>query len=122
MALTDIHVKHLQARNKKFSVSDGRGLLLEVRSNGQKYWIVRVWDNGKEKRKHIGSYPEMSLKEAQSVGAEGSFANKYGERVKVYTIGDVSKEIAKSSAFCERDVRGNQVVMLLKKSQKVFTK
>ncbi len=36
---------------------------------------------------------EMSLKEAQAIGAEGSFANKYGEMVKVYTIGDVSKEI-----------------------------
>lgn len=36
---------------------------------------------------------EMSLKEAQTLGAEGSFANKYGERVKVYTIGDVSMEI-----------------------------
>lgn len=36
---------------------------------------------------------EMSLQEAQTLGAEGSFANKYGERVKVYTIGDVSMEI-----------------------------
>ena len=36
---------------------------------------------------------EMSLKEAQTLGAEGSFANKYGEMVKVYTIGDVSMEI-----------------------------
>ena len=36
---------------------------------------------------------EMSLKEAQDLGAEGSFANKYGEMVKVYTIGDVSMEI-----------------------------
>ncbi len=36
---------------------------------------------------------EMSLKEAQALGAEGSFANKYGERVKVYTMGDVSCEI-----------------------------
>lgn len=36
---------------------------------------------------------EMSLKDAQAIGAEGQFANKYGEMVKVYTIGDVSKEI-----------------------------
>lgn len=36
---------------------------------------------------------EMSLTEAQQIGAEGSFANKYGDVVKVYTIGDVSKEI-----------------------------
>lgn len=36
---------------------------------------------------------EMSLAQAQQIGAEGSFANKYGDVVKVYTIGDVSKEI-----------------------------
>ena len=36
---------------------------------------------------------EMSLDEARTLGAEGSFANKYGERVKVYSIGDVSVEI-----------------------------
>lgn len=39
------------------------------------------------------TFKEMSLTEARELGAEGSFANKYGERVKVYTIGDVSKEI-----------------------------
>ncbi len=39
------------------------------------------------------TYKEMSLTEAREIGAEGSFANKYGERVKVYSIGDVSTEI-----------------------------
>lgn len=70
MALTDIYVKHLQARDKKFSVSDGRGLILEIRPNGQKYWIIRVWIDGKEKRKHIGGYPEMSIKEARLKAVE----------------------------------------------------
>ncbi len=36
---------------------------------------------------------EMSLEEAKNSGAVGVFENKYGEKVKVYTIGDVSKEI-----------------------------
>lgn len=36
---------------------------------------------------------EMSLEEAQKSGATGLFANKYGDKVKVYTIGDFSKEI-----------------------------
>lgn len=35
----------------------------------------------------------MSLDEAKKQGAHGTFNNKYGEEVKVYTIGDVSKEI-----------------------------
>lgn len=36
---------------------------------------------------------EMTLEEAKVSGATGLFANKYGEKVKVYTIGDFSKEI-----------------------------
>lgn len=36
---------------------------------------------------------EMSLDEAKQSGALGLFASRYGKRVKVYTIGDFSKEI-----------------------------
>ena len=36
---------------------------------------------------------EMTLEEAKESGATGLFENKYGEKVKVYTIGDFSKEI-----------------------------
>jgi alanyl-tRNA synthetase len=36
---------------------------------------------------------EMSYDEAKESGAIGLFENKYGDRVKVYTIGDFSKEI-----------------------------
>ncbi len=36
---------------------------------------------------------EMTLQEAKASGATGLFENKYGDKVKVYTIGDFSKEI-----------------------------
>ena len=36
---------------------------------------------------------EMTLDQARASGAKGIFANKYGDKVKVYTIGNVSKEI-----------------------------
>ena len=36
---------------------------------------------------------EMSLEEARDSGAMGLFENKYGEKVKVYSIGEFSKEI-----------------------------
>ena len=35
----------------------------------------------------------MTLEEAEASGATGLFASKYGDKVKVYTIGDFSKEI-----------------------------
>jgi non-canonical purine NTP pyrophosphatase (RdgB/HAM1 family) len=36
---------------------------------------------------------EMSVEEAQKAGAHGTFENKYGEVVNVYTVGNYSKEI-----------------------------
>ena len=36
---------------------------------------------------------EMTYEEAKNSGAIGLFTDKYGEKVKVYTIGDFSKEI-----------------------------
>jgi len=38
-------------------------------------------------------YEEMSIENARNSGAVGVFDSKYGEVVKVYTIGDISKEI-----------------------------
>ncbi len=36
---------------------------------------------------------EMEIDKAKSSGAQGVFNSKYGDRVKVYSIGDFSKEI-----------------------------
>ena len=36
---------------------------------------------------------EMSYEDAKKSGAIGLFTDKYGDKVKVYTIGDFSKEI-----------------------------
>ena len=36
---------------------------------------------------------EMTVEEAKKAGATGLFENKYGDKVKVYSIGDFSKEI-----------------------------
>ena len=39
------------------------------------------------------SWQELSLDEARELGAIGLFGERYGERVKVYTIGNASREI-----------------------------
>lgn len=39
------------------------------------------------------SYEEMTVDEAKVAGATGVFDSKYGDKVRVYTIGDFSKEI-----------------------------
>ena len=49
--------------------------------------------NEKIKEDLIVVCEEMSLEEAKKTGATGLFEEKYGEKVKVYSIGDFSKEI-----------------------------
>jgi Alanyl-tRNA synthetase len=44
-------------------------------------------------RKIPVSCEEISLEEAKNTGAMGVFDSKYGEKVKVYTAGDFSREI-----------------------------
>ena len=39
------------------------------------------------------SFEEMPIEKAREIGAMGIFDSKYGEMVKVYTVGDFSKEI-----------------------------
>lgn len=57
--------------------------------------LKRVEDivNEQIQRDLVVTCEEMSLEEAQKSGATGLFVNKYGDKVKVYTIGDFSKEI-----------------------------
>ena len=59
---------------------------------------------------------EMSLEEAQAAGATGLFAAKYGDKVKVYTIGDFSKEIC-GGPHVERT--GNMGTFKIKKEEAV---
>ena len=44
-------------------------------------------------RKIDVTWQEMTLEEAREFGAHGIFDSKYGEKVKVYIIGDVDKQI-----------------------------
>ena len=49
--------------------------------------------NEQIKRDLVVTCEEMTLEEAKASGATGLFVNKYGDKVKVYSIGDFSKEI-----------------------------
>ena len=83
----------MKPENKKYSVSDGRGLIIEVRPNGAKYWVIRYWVDRKEKRKHIGSYPEISLKEARVKAVEERAKTFIPETpLKIIAFGEIAEE------------------------------
>ncbi|MDR2176020.1 MAG: Arm DNA-binding domain-containing protein [Synergistaceae bacterium] len=65
MALAELICKQARAEEKTCTMADGRGLMPEIRPNGGKYWIVRYWVAGKEKRTSLGKFPDISVREAR---------------------------------------------------------
>jgi hypothetical protein len=65
MPLDPMLIYSLQPKAAAFKVTDERGLYLEVRPNGAKYWRFRFRWAGKQNTISCGVYPETSLNEAR---------------------------------------------------------
>jgi alanyl-tRNA synthetase len=66
---------------------------------------VEIWVNDKIAQKMDVIMTEMNLDEAKKSGAEGEFASKYGDKVKVYTVGSSSTG-SESRDFVSREICG----------------
>jgi integrase len=64
--LTELGVKRAQEGRHV----DGDGLMLVVRASGKKSWLLRYQMNGVRRDMGLGSYPEVSLKEARQRTAD----------------------------------------------------
>lgn len=65
MALNNLKCQNAKPGDKKYKLFDGKGLYLEVRPNGAKYWRLKYRFLGKEKLLALGVFPETSLCEAR---------------------------------------------------------
>lgn len=65
MALTDTAVRQAKPADKDYSLTDGQGLSLFVSKRGGKSWHFRFMWAGKQNRISLGTYPEISLKDAR---------------------------------------------------------
>jgi hypothetical protein len=63
--LTDTGIKKAKSKDKRYMLTDGEGLYLEIMPSGKKYWRLRYWIDKKEYKKSLGPYPTVSLKEAR---------------------------------------------------------
>lgn len=70
MPLTDIAVRSAKPADKDYKLADEKGLFLLVGKSGSKLWRLKYRFDGKEKKLSIGTYPEVSLKEARNRAAE----------------------------------------------------
>ena len=64
-SLTANKIKSAKPKSKKYKLSDGGGLFLQVNANGSKLWRLKYRFNGKEKEYAIGIYPDISLAKAR---------------------------------------------------------
>lgn len=65
MALTDTNVRNAKPKAKAYSLTDERGLSILIRPTGGKWWRFRYRFEGTEKMLSLGTYPDVSLKEAR---------------------------------------------------------
>ena len=64
--LSELDVKSAKPAAKDYTLFDGGGLMLMVKTSGGKLWRFKYRFDGKEKRMAMGIYPEVSLKNARS--------------------------------------------------------
>ena len=70
MALTDLKVKKLVPRDKRYEVLDGKGLSIRVMPTGSKSWVFRYMIDGRARRMTLGAYPTLSLSEVRELHAK----------------------------------------------------
>lgn len=64
--LTDTTCKNAKPEDKPYRKADEKGVYLDVRPNGSKYFRLKYRFGGKEKLLALGVYPETSLAQARA--------------------------------------------------------
>lgn len=65
MALTDTTIKNAKPKPTQYKLYDEKGLFVIVRPTGGRLWRLKYRYQGKEQQLSLGTYPEVSLKEAR---------------------------------------------------------
>jgi integrase len=66
MSLSALDVRNAKPKDKPYKLSDEKGMHLEVRPNGSRYWRLQYRHLGKQKVLALGVYPEVSLAQARA--------------------------------------------------------
>jgi hypothetical protein len=78
MALTETALKAIKPKEKPYTVSDERGLYIEVFPTGGMIWRFRYQLNGKTEKITLGKYPALTLKNARIKRDEAAQAGAMG--------------------------------------------
>ncbi len=103
MSLSDLKIRNLKPKDKKYKVSDYAGLYLLIMPNGSKYFKYDYSFDGVRKTYSLGVYPNISLKNAREElinvkqtlhkGINPNIAKKIGRYTsKANTLQEVAEE------------------------------
>jgi len=110
--LSALEIKSAKPKDKKYKLSDGRGLFLQVNSNGSKLWRLKYRFNGKEKEYAIGTYPDITLSDAR----------KYREKLRNQIANNIDpNEIKKKDKEEIRQIKVKETNSFYKISQNWLT-
>ena len=70
MSLTDTRLRSLKPKAKPYKVADSHGLYIEVTPSGGKHWRFRYRIGKVQKKVSLGSYPDISLKDARDLALQ----------------------------------------------------
>jgi integrase len=65
LALTATQIKTAKPRDKRYRLTDGGGLVLDVSPSGRKVWRLRYQRAGKDAVASLGDYPTLTLLDAR---------------------------------------------------------
>jgi len=68
--LTDVKIRKLETRDRRYEIHDGSGLYFEVMPSGRKFWRIRMTIGKQVYRRSLSEYPGVSRKEARRVRDE----------------------------------------------------
>lgn len=102
MALSDVSVRQVKPKAKSFTLKDFDGLYLFVAPTGCKSWHFRYQFNGKGVRISLGTYPELSLREARQLRDDARTLVAKGidpRKARALSIEDADDGVCESISF-----------------------
>jgi integrase len=99
MPLTVRTIEAAKPKATRFRLSDGGGLLLEVRPGGSKGWICRTTVDGRRRDVGLGVWPDVSLADARAK------AREVRQQARAGLDPVEQREMARSAARAEREGR-----------------
>ncbi|MBB2931272.1 tyrosine-type recombinase/integrase [Paraburkholderia silvatlantica] len=107
MPLSDTAIRNAKTGVRPTKLSDGGGLFLLLNPNGSRWWRLKYRFGGKEKLISLGTYPDVSLKEAR---------DRRDEARKKLTAGYDPGEARKAQKRAESDQAANSFEVVARES------